>query len=34
MYTVYVHISPSNKLYIGITKESVYARWSNGNYYI
>lgn len=32
-YKVYVHISPSNKLYIGITKQEVKKRWQNGNGY-
>lgn len=30
MYTVYMHITPSNKYYIGITKQSVNDRWKNG----
>lgn len=34
MYTVYMHISPSNKRYIGITgKDNVNQRWQNGNGY-
>lgn len=33
-YTVYMHISPSNKRYIGITSKSVNKRWNNGLGYI
>ena len=29
-YTVYIHISPSNKKYIGITSQNVKKRWQNG----
>ena len=29
-YTVYMHISPNNKRYIGITSVEVDRRWSNG----
>lgn len=29
-YTVYMHISPSNKKYIGITSQSIKKRWQNG----
>ena len=33
-YTVYVHIAPNNKMYIGITKENVKKRWcTNGKGY-
>lgn len=32
-YTVYMHISPSNKRYIGITSQKPENRWSNGNGY-
>lgn len=32
-YTVYMHISPSNKRYIGITSTSVDMRWNNGHGY-
>lgn len=32
-YCVYVHISPSNKYYIGITKAKPYNRWKNGKGY-
>lgn len=29
-YTVYMHISPSDKRYIGITKQEIKRRWKNG----
>lgn len=29
-WTVYIHISPSNKLYVGITSQTVDNRWKNG----
>lgn len=32
-YVVYLHVSPSNKTYIGITKQSVTRRWQNGYAY-
>ena len=32
-YTVYVHISPSNKYYVGITKQKVTRRWRYGSGY-
>ena len=32
-YTVYMHISPSGKRYIGITSTSVNQRWNNGKGY-
>ena len=32
-YIVYKHISPSNKVYIGITKQTLKARWNNGHGY-
>ena len=32
-WTVYRHISPSNKVYIGITKQDVKVRWSSGSGY-
>ena len=32
-YTVYVHISPSNKYYVGITKQKVARRWRYGSGY-
>lgn len=32
-YTVYMHISPSNKRYIGITSQSIKIRWQNGKGY-
>lgn len=28
-YTVYVHITPNNKYYVGITKQNVQNRWKN-----
>ena len=30
MYTVYMHITPSDKRYIGITKQTLEQRWKNG----
>ena len=33
-YTVYMHTSPSNKKYVGITKNNPLYRWRNGNGYI
>lgn len=33
MYTVYMHISPNEKRYIGITSRKPESRWSNGNGY-
>ena len=33
MYTVYMHITPSGKKYIGITSTNVENRWSNGRGY-
>ena len=32
-YTVYIHISPSGKKYIGITGQSIDRRWGNGSGY-
>lgn len=32
-YTVYMHRSPSDKVYIGITKQKVERRWRNGAAY-
>lgn len=32
-YTVYKHISPSNKVYIGITSRKPELRWRKGNGY-
>ena len=32
-YTVYMHISPSNKRYIGITSQRPERRWQNGKHY-
>ena len=33
MYTVYMHISPNNKKYIGVTKQKPKIRWANGKGY-
>lgn len=33
-WTVYEHISPSNKVYIGITNQAVKNRWKNGMGYL
>ena len=33
MWTVYMHISPSNKFYIGITSQTIEERWRNGEGY-
>ncbi len=33
MYTVYKHTSPSEKVYIGITRQPLNRRWDNGNGY-
>lgn len=33
-FKVYVHISPSNKYYVGITCQRLNGRWRNGNGYI
>lgn len=32
-YTVYKHISPNGKQYVGITKQDVIKRWANGEGY-
>lgn len=32
-FTVYKHTSPSNKVYIGITSQSVIKRWGSGHGY-
>lgn len=32
-YKLYRHTSPSGKVYIGITRTSIYARWMNGRGY-
>lgn len=32
-YTVYMHISPNNKKYIGVTKNKPEKRWGYGNNY-
>ena len=29
-YTLYMHISPSKKYYIGITSQDIKRRWQNG----
>ena len=31
-WTVYVHISPSNKYYVGITKLKPHERWGKNGY--
>ena len=33
MYTVYMHKFPNGKVYVGITKNSIYTRWANGQGY-
>lgn len=33
-WTVYIHISPSNKVYVGITKRTLSQRFKNGEGYI
>lgn len=33
-YTVYMHITPNNKVYIGITKQEPKKRWNSGYGYI
>lgn len=33
IYTVYEHVFPNNKRYIGITKRDPYERWNNGKGY-
>lgn len=33
LYTVYRHISPNGKAYVGITSKSVKDRWQNGKGY-
>lgn len=33
IYTVYIHISPSQKYYVGITSQEVSRRWRNGDGY-
>lgn len=32
-YKIYKHVSPSNKIYIGITRQEVQKRWTNGSGY-
>ena len=34
MWTVYRHIAPSGKVYIGITCQKPEYRWNNGNGYM
>lgn len=33
MYTIYCHVFPNGKRYVGITKTSLESRWDNGNGY-
>lgn len=33
MYTIYVHVFPNGKRYVGMTKRTVERRWNNGNGY-
>ena len=33
MYKVYAHVFPNNKVYVGITKQSLEDRWKNGKGY-
>lgn len=33
MYTVYMHVTPSKKIYIGITRQKPVKRWLNGKGY-
>jgi predicted GIY-YIG superfamily endonuclease len=33
MYTVYMHKFPNGKVYVGITKNSIYTRWASGQGY-
>lgn len=33
LYYVYKHITPNNKIYIGITKQNPSTRWGNGHHY-
>lgn len=32
-YIVYRHVSPDNKMYVGITCQKINRRWENGNGY-
>lgn len=32
-YCVYLHTSPTNKYYVGITKQNPLKRWANGRGY-
>ena len=34
MYSVYMHICPNNKRYIGMTRQNPKCRWNNGKHYI
>lgn len=34
MYTLYMHVTPSNKKYIGITRNKPTTRWRNGSGYV
>ena len=34
LYTLYMHVTPSKKRYIGITSQKVERRWNNGKGYI
>lgn len=34
LWTLYKHTSPSNKIYIGVTSQSISKRWQNGRGYI
>ena len=32
-YTIYIHIFPNSKTYVGLTKQQVENRWANGEGY-
>lgn len=34
LYAVYIHITPSNKVYVGLTSQNVKNRWNNGYGYL
>ena len=34
MYTLYIHIFPNNKVYVGITQQKPTKRWQNGKGYV
>ena len=34
MYSVYIHVFPNQKVYVGITRQSVEDRWKNGRSYV